>query len=179
MYTLQFRSFHSLLALAGFASVLLGSSPAQATDNRAPEVPSDIAVAAGNKVHFHGYAEGVQIYTWNGSTWGASVPQATLFDNDGNIVAVHYAGPTWESTSRSKVFGSVVPPRVTVDTNAIPWLLLAADHTEGSGIFAETTFIHRVNTVGGKAPSLPGEFVGQVVEVPYAADYFFYRQENN
>jgi len=51
--------------------------------------------------------------------------------------------------------------------------------TEGPGIFADTTFIQRVNTVGGKAPSADGAFVGQVARVPYTADYFFYRKTNN
>jgi hypothetical protein len=66
-----------------------------------------------------------------------------------------------------------------VDTNSIPWLLLSAASNEGPGIFADTTFIHRVNTVGGKAPSTDGTFVGQVARVPYNADYFFYRRTEN
>jgi hypothetical protein len=137
-------------------------APLQANDNRAPMVPSDIRVPEGNNVHFHGFAEGVQIYTWNGDSWGTSVPEAVLFDDDGNVVAIHYAGPTWESNSGSKVVGAVVPPRVTVDPAAIPWLLLSAAHTEGPGILAATTYIHRVNTVGGLPPSMAGVFVGQV-----------------
>jgi hypothetical protein len=67
-----------------------------------------------------------------------------------------------------------------VDPDAIPWLRLAADEerTHGPGIFANTTFIHRVNTAGGKAPSVDGTVVGQVARVPYTADYFFYRETN-
>jgi hypothetical protein len=49
----------------------------------------------------------------------------------------------------------------------------------GPGIFADTTFIQRVNTTGGKAPFENGMFVGQVAKVPYTADYFFYRQSND
>jgi hypothetical protein len=77
------------------------------------------------------------------------------------------------------VVGAVDAPPVTVDRNAIPWLRLRAAHTEGPGIFADTTFIQRVNTTGGKAPSVNGTFVGQVARVPYTADYFFYRAANN
>ncbi|HTL58590.1 MAG TPA: DUF3455 domain-containing protein [Candidatus Limnocylindrales bacterium] len=150
-----------------------------ATDNRAPEVPAEIAVPVGNKVHFHGYAIGVQIYTWNGVSWGSAVPEATLFDGNG-VVAIHFAGPTWESNSGSRVVGALPPKSgVTVDTNSIAWLLLKALRTEGPGIFANTTYIHRVNTVGGTAPSADGAFVGQVARVPYAADYFFYRKANH
>jgi hypothetical protein len=160
-------------------AVLLGSgltAVAQSgNDNRAPEVPPEISLGSTNKVHFHGFGVGFQIYTWDGSSWGPAVPDATLFDDDGNVVATHFAGPRWKSNSGSIVLGAVVPPRLTVDTNSIPWLRLKAVSTEGSGIFADTSFIHRVNTVGGNPPSQNGSVVGQVAKIAYTADYFFYR----
>jgi len=165
--------------------LLLGaglSGLAAGTDNRAPDVPDDaIAVEAGNKVSFHGFGVGVQIYTWNGTSWGSAVPEATLFDNDGNVVAIHFAGPSWESSSGSVVVGLLPPAAIIVDQTAIPWLRLSADpaRTHGPGVFADTTFIQRVNTTGGKAPAADGTFVGQVARVPYTADYFFYRASND
>ena len=164
----------------GALALLLGGGLAAlaGNDNRAPEVPTAIAVPSGNKVHFHGFGVGVQIYTWNGSSWGSAVPEAVLFNAEG-IVAIHFAGPTWESNSGSRVVGALPPLSVTVDTNAIPWLRLTALNPEGPGIFANTTFIQRVNTTGGKAPSTDGTFVGQVARVPYTADYFFYRHSND
>jgi hypothetical protein len=51
--------------------------------------------------------------------------------------------------------------------------------TEGPGVFADTTFIQRVNTIGGKSPKANGAFIGQVARVPYTADYFFYRRAND
>jgi hypothetical protein len=56
---------------------------------------------------------------------------------------------------------------------------LIAVSTEGPGIFADTTFVQRVNTVAGKAPAAPGLVVGQVFKSPYMADYYFYRGSNN
>ena len=165
------------VTVGALALLLGGGLTALADDNRAPEVPEGIAVPDGNVVHFHGFAVGVQIYTWDGVSWGRAVPEATLFHGNG-VVTIHFAGPIWESNSGSKVVGALAKPPVTVDTNAIPWLLLSAASTEGPGIFADTTFIHRVNTRGGKAPSTDGAFVGQVARVPYTADYFFYRQTN-
>jgi hypothetical protein len=147
-------------------------------DNRAPGVPFEIAVPVGNKVHFQALGVGVQIYTWDGSSWGAAVPEATLFHGEG-VVVDHFAGPTWVSNSGSKVVGALPPKSVIVDTNAIPWLLLSAKSAEGPGIFADTKLIQRVNTTGGKAPLENGTFVGQVARVPYTADYFFYRQTND
>ncbi len=171
-------------AVGALALLLAGNVAALAqetgNDNRAPEVPPEIVVPVGNKVHFHGFGVGVQIYTWNGTSWGTAVPRATLFDEDGNVVAQHSAGPKWVSNSGSQTVGALPPAAKVVDTNSIPWLRLAAvpDLTHGPGIFAETTFIQRVNTIGGKAPEVAGAVVGQIVEVPYIADYFFFRQTN-
>jgi hypothetical protein len=150
-----------------------------ATDNRAPEVPDQIAVGEGFKVNFHGLGIGVQIYTWDGTSWGPATPRATLYDAEGNVVATHFAGPRWKSNSGSQVKGTVVQPTATVDTNSIPWVRLSAVNEGGNGIFAETKFIQRVNTFGGKSPKTDGAFVGDIVEVPYVADYFFYRAETN
>jgi len=167
-------TFAGLALLVGSGLTVLA---AEGNDNRAPEVPADIAVSETNKVHFHGFGVGVQIYTWNGTAWTGPVPEATLFDGNG-VVAIHFAGPTWESNSGSKVL-EAAQRSVIVDTNAIPWVRIKAVHTEGPGIFADTSFIQRVNTTGGRAPSSNGAFVGQVARVPYTADYFFYRPTND
>ena len=161
-----------LLALAAPA----GADPGN--DNRAPDLGDcqNLQVPAGNKVAFHVYAEGVQIYQWNGTSWIFVEPEAELFADAGynGVVGIHYAGPTWESNSGSKVVGTALE-RCTPDPNAIPWLLLGAVSNEGPGIFHRVTFIQRVNTVGGNAPTDPGDFTGEVVGVPYTAEYFFYR----
>ena len=171
--------------LLGLALTVASAMVSFATDNRAPEVPEPIKVDAANfKVHFHGFARGVQIYTWNGNDWGNAVPRATLFDDDDNVVVDHFGttnGPAWRSNSGSEVVGKLPPKRADVDLDAIPWLLLEANKnlTHGPGILANTSLIHRVNTAGGKAPEVNGTFIGQVVEVPYIADYFFYRSTAN
>ena len=119
----------------------------------------------------------MQIYRWNAATnlWDFLGPAATLFADPGlhSVVGTHYAGPTWESKSGSKVVGTVVKS-CPVDPTAIRWLRLAAVTSQGPGVFGGTTFIQRVNTTGGLAPSAPGT-PNQVVEVPYTAEYYFYR----
>jgi len=166
------------LALAFYAA------RASADDNRAPELPSppcgNIQVPEGNKVAFHVYAIGVQIYRWNGAAWAFVAPAAVLYANadyDGEV-GTHYVGPTWESNSGSKVVGARIQG-CTPDTNSIPWLLLQKVTNDGPGIFHRVTYIQRVNTVGGLAPSAPGTFVGEVREVPYTAEYYFYRAEGD
>ena len=172
--------------------LLAARAPLQAgTDNRAPEVPASLAVPDGNKVSFHAYAVGVQIYVATASAnsptgfaWTFRAPEAVLFDADGNVVGMHYAfaGPTrpaWESESGSRVVGARSVPPVTVNTNAIPWLILSAvpADTVGPGILERTTYIQRVNTTGGLAPTTAPTTLGQEARVPYTAEYFFYRGE--
>ena len=158
-------------------------------DKRAPEVPASLQVPEGNKVSFHAYAVGVQIYgatasatSPTGFAWTFQAPEAVLFDADGNVVGIHYAfaGPTrpaWESESGSRVVGARTVPPVTVTPNAIPWLVLSAvpDDTIGPGIFARTTYIQRVNTTGGLAPAAAPSALGLEARVPYTAEYYFFR----
>lgn len=161
--------------------------PALAFGNpNGPELPqqcSSIRVGEGNKLAFHAYARGVQVYRWNANTfkWDFVAPVATLFaeENYFGEVGTHYVGPTWESKSGSKVEGRrVLGTGCAPDPTAIPWILLSKFRTEGSGILASVTFIQRVNTTGGLEPSTPGTTHGEQREVPYTAEYYFYRAEN-
>jgi hypothetical protein len=53
--------------------------------------------------------------------------------------------------------------------------LLSADEVDGVGMFSDVTYIQRVNTSGGKAPTYQG-YDGEEVSVPYTAEYYFYRK---
>lgn len=165
-------------ALPALALLLL-AVPARlqaGNDNRAPDVPAAIATPGNtNKVHFHVYAVGVQIYVWSGTNWVFRAPEAALFDADGNTVGIHYAGPTWESESGSMVVGARVSSAPSPNANSIPQLLLKATSSTGPGIFEGTTYVQRVNTLGGVAPSTPGTVVGEEARVAYVAEYYFYR----
>ena len=153
--------------------------------NNGPELPaqcSSIQVEEGNKVSFHVYARGVQIYRWNAITskWDFVAPRATLYaeQNFFGEIGTHYAGPKWESKS-----GSIVEARRVTgtgcrpDPSAIEWLLLSKFDATGPGIFAKVTFIQRVNTTGGMAPTDSGLTDGEVREIPYTAQYYFYRAQ--
>jgi hypothetical protein len=180
----QSRRLATALAalLCGAASPGL-AAPGQ--DNRAPDVPAGLSAGDTNKVSFRGYAVGIQIYVATPSAtdptqfvWTFRAPEAVLFDNDGNAVAIHYAGPTWESNSGSKVVGARVAG-ATVDATAIPWLLLRATTSQGPGVFEGTTYIQRVNTTGGLAPATAPTQAGQEARVPYTADYYFFRNSQH
>lgn len=170
-----------LLTVAGLA---IGTNTfAQAVEkNTSPELPPAcdvIQVPEGHKLAAHRYALGAQLYRWNGSAWVFVEPVARLFNNDDyrGEVGIHYAGPTWESNSGSKVVAARVDG-CSVDPAAIDWLLLRAISNDGSGVFRRVTYIQRINTVGGKAPTAPGSAVGLVVEVPYTTEYYFYRADH-
>jgi hypothetical protein len=58
----------------------------------------------------------------------------------------------------------------------VPWLLLSATSTAGTGVLTSVTYVQRVNTVGGKAPATgcDSTHAGDNTSVNYTADYFFW-----
>ena len=136
----------------------------------------------------------------SGFAFALFTPQATLFADNDKQVITHFFGPnlspippeiagtiraTWQdSRDTSTVWAKVHQPNgaANVDPNAIAWLLLdvvgAQDGPIGSGTLTATTFIQRLNTSGGLAPSTGCSSltdVGNQAFVPYTADYFFYK----
>ena len=144
-----------------------------------PTLPSplcdEVGVSEGNEVFFHVYARGLQIYRWDGTAWVVT-PSATLYADAGfnAQVGTHYAGPTWESNSGSFVKATRMAG-CAPDVTAIPWLKLQATSTSGPGVFSAVTYVQGVNTTGGLAPTTPGSYINESVEVPYTAEYYFYR----
>ena len=142
----------------------------------APPVPGDIAVPEGHKPYLVAHAEGVQIYTCEGSAWKLLAPRATLTGDNDKVIATHYGGPTWEARDGSSVVGkrdSGVPGA----PGAVDWLRLKASSTASGADgdrLAGTTYIQRIHTVGGVAPA--GACApGASAEVPYTADYVFFK----
>jgi Protein of unknown function (DUF3455) len=167
------------VAVAGPLAAVASAGPAE------PEVPGRIAVQDGNKVFLVGHAVGVQIYSCNatatGYGWGLVAPRADLYDDHGNVIIKHFGGPSWQAKDGSSVMASRVD-QVTVDPSAITWVLLKA-HSGTAGPdgdrLAHTTYIQRIATTGGLAPAAAdcnAESVGDVVESPYTADYYFWKE---
>ena len=96
----------------------------------------------------------------------------------------------WQSRDTSTVWGlvkagdsatSATDPGF-VAPNAIAWLKVTAAGNDvgptGGDTLADVTFIQRLSTAGGVAPSTgctSSADVGHLAFVPYTADYFFYR----
>ena len=174
------------VAAAAFAAAATAGALAQvATAEPAPPtVPATIEVGAPNKVFLVAHAEGVQIWSCNvtpaGFVWGFVAPRADLYDDAHKLIGTHFAGPTWQARDGSSIKAARVDG-VTIDATAIPWLKLKA-HTPLVGAdgdrLAGTTFIQRVATVGGIAPGAAAcnaDSAGTVEEVPYTADYYFWK----
>ncbi len=165
-----------------------------------PPVPTAVQVPGGNNAFLEGHAVGTQNYiclpSATGFAWTLFGPQATLFNAEKKQIITHFLSPnpfetgapraTWQHSRDTSAVWAVMTgfssdPQF-VAPGAIPWFLLqvvgAQDGpTEGDKL-TETTFIQRLNTVGGIAPAtgcVMSTDVGKKVLVPYAADYFFYR----
>jgi hypothetical protein len=184
----------------------IGTPAVAASDATHPAVlatiPATIQVPAGNEEFLHAHGVGTQNYAClpagAGVAYQLMTPQATLFDGDEKQIATHFVSPnplerdaarsTWQyGADSSRAWGMVKPGdassrSVSTSPDAIAWLLVTVVGTRpgpgGGDALAGTTFIQRVNTLGGVAPSMgcsTSEDIGHVAFVPYSADYIFYR----
>jgi hypothetical protein len=127
-------------------------------------------------------ASGVQIYECKAAAgnpgafvWALKAPEAALFDERGELIGKHYAGPTWEARDGSRVVGEKVAQSDAPDAGAIPWLLLRVRQTEGNGVLSGAQSVQRVATSGGKPPpdGCDAAHASQEIRVPYTATYYF------
>jgi Protein of unknown function (DUF3455) len=202
--TIERRTTRGGLLVAGVAALGLAfAAAAQANYGdgiNPPRVPDKLEVPAGNRAFLVGHALGTQNYVClpsatGGVAWSLFTPQATLFDDYRQQVVTHFFSPnpveggtvraTWEDSRDTSTFwGSVLQSSsdpAFVKRGAIAWVLLKFAGTQagptGGNTLTRTTFIQRVNTVGGSAPSTGCALstdVGSKAFVPYRADYFFY-----
>jgi hypothetical protein len=154
-------------------------------------IPASLQVPEGSKLILRAYAKGVQVYVCTQDpkdtshyTWTFKEPRANLYaDSSYNqLIGKHYfdAGknPTWEDTDGSKVTGLKLQQANAPGGIAIPWLLLKATLTGGTGTLTRAMFIQRIYTKGGKAPAIAGNLhKGQIAEIPYTAEYIFYAEK--
>ncbi len=161
-----------------------------------PTFPPALAVPAGATLAIHDQGTGVQIYTCTPSggaggaagsgadagaitySWVLQGPDAKLLDATGAQVGTHTIGPAWNSSDGSVVNGIKVEQVNAPATapGAIPWLLLRASSTTGTGVFSNVTYVQRLNTSGGAAPATgcDSSTSGMDTRVAYTADYYFY-----
>jgi hypothetical protein len=131
------------------------------------------------------YAVGVQKYKAQevaGSSpvayqWAFVAPQADLYDVSNKKVGTHSAGPTWQLSAVDSMFGQSFTPARTApgeDATSIDWLLLMLKQGKTpTGIFANVSYVQRIATKGGKAPTTPPVSATDAIDVAYTAVYRF------
>jgi hypothetical protein len=168
---------------AALALAALQPGFAHADNVPPPSVPTAIKVPDGHAPFLLSRAKGTQNYvcqrsSTGGFAWTFVAPAARLFDEDGKRFGTHYAGPTWKANDGSTVVGAVEARHEVA--GAIPWLRLRATSTTtgpDGNLLTATTYIQRVNTTGGLAPTkgCDAANLGAARNVPYTADYYFYK----
>jgi hypothetical protein len=154
-------------------------------------IPASIQVPPGSKLIRHSYAKGVQIYVCiqdakdtSHYIWLFTEPRAMLYADSSHhqYIGRHYfergKNPVWEYKDGSKITGVKLQQADAPDNLGVPWLLLKAGETGGTGALKSVAFIQRLYTKGGKAPATAGKSQkGHFLEVPYTAEYFFYSEK--
>lgn len=150
------------------------AAPTQAAmDVSGARVAPSVQVPSGNRLVAKFYAKGVQTYSCTAGAWKGLEPAATLADRLGRAVGLHSRGPIWVSTvDGSAVDAAPVDGARNEVPGAVPELLLKAKSTRGSGVFAGISYVQRLQTKGGLAPS-GGCTEGAQTSVHYEALYTF------
>jgi len=176
---------HPSLALIGVAVLLSACSttpmsPMSKVDNAS--LPEAVRVPAGHSQRMAATGVGEITYECREKAasagqfeWAFVGPVATLNGGDKRAVGKYYAGPTWEHNDGSKVTGKQVA-MAPAAPGSIPLQLVKTDPAMGSGAMTGVTYIQRLNTKGGVAPSTTcdASSKGQRRQVAYEADYVFY-----
>jgi hypothetical protein len=125
------------------------------------------------------HGQGSQIFRCEaqpaGRRWVYRLPEADLADADGMVVVRHGANLSFEHVDGSRLLGEIADHVPSPVENALPWLLLSA-RSYGKGALAGITQVQRINTVGGMPPAnCDGAQPGQILRVPFSADFVFFR----
>jgi hypothetical protein len=145
------------------------------------DIPDILKVPDGNVLILQAYGRGVQKYACPVSPASKATPHAILLaseGDEGDTVAIHFGGPTWEALDGSSVVGDAANAKhfPSPDADAIDWLLVPAKSTTGDGRFSRVTYIQRLYTDGGKPPAEGCDQAHNQTEalVEYSAQYLFY-----
>jgi Protein of unknown function (DUF3455) len=178
----------TLMSMVLASALLMGSAlalpssdaPAAAEDAPATRVlgriPPELRAPEGQKLVLTTLGKGVQVYDCVNGAWAFREPVALILRGS-TPIALHYAGPTWQSLADGSKVTAAVHTRVDAPRpdRDIPWLLLRATGNTGAGVFAEVDFIQRLATQGGVAPAGACDPAVQASQaVPYTAVYTFW-----
>lgn len=173
----------SSVGVPAAAATAAGTASASSSDSIPPPATPPTIAVAGIPVLLKAAAKGAQVYVCKAKEgapstfeWTLTGPDAQLFDDKGQPIGKHYAGPTWELGDGSKVIAKLHAKVDAPDPNAIAWLLLDTKETQGTGLMTRVKSIQRVATAGGKAPATGCDAAhgGAETRANYTATYYFY-----
>ena len=170
------RPVVAILAVAAAVAVPTPSHASVAPTSTGYAAPAVIQPPAGSiEVARYRVKVGFQIYRCVNSAWTLKAPAAMVLssERDGRTI-YHYGGPTWQSMTDGSLVTAVKKAEVSVP-GTIPHLLLEVTSHGGTvdGELSRVSYIQRLNTNGGLAPS--GACVdGAEQPVPYGADYVLF-----
>lgn len=172
------------LLMLGMGAAFVSQAAWAQTDSAQKGLPALIQVAAGNTLVLEAKAEGTIAYECRKEQvpltaykWVVDGPDAILKDKNGKEIG-KYEGPParWSHEDGSFVTGSQVAVSPNGSKN-IPYQLVKADVSGGLGKLTALSYVQRVNTQGGVAPSkkCSADNEGDQVNVDYKADYRFWK----
>ena len=145
------------------------------------DIPDELKVPDGHVLLLRAYGKGVQMYDCPFVEPPKATPHAILLTGDrdeGDLVAIHFKGPSWQALDGSIVVGDAANAKhvVAPDPDGVDWLLLPTKSTTGNGLFSKVTYIQRLFTDGGKATLASCNQVQDQRQelVEYSAQYLFY-----
>lgn len=147
-------------------------------------VPESMQVPSGHKVALETVGVGKITYECRENpdapgdlAWAFAGPDAALNDSSGKQVGRYFGPPaTWEAMDGSKVTGTQLAVASGGEGN-IPFQLVQANPAMGEGAMTGVTYIQRLDTQGGVAPSMACSEAnkGERQIVKYQADYIFWK----
>ena len=173
------------LLLAGCVAMPAAPQPpgAPAARAAAPALGffSRIKVPAGHEPALQLAARGVQIFRCerqgNAFEWRFQLPEAELFDAQGQPVGRHGANFSFEYQDGSRLLGTVLEYDKAATSDTLPWLLFSA-RSFGKGELGGVTYVQRVNTRGGMPPrTCNASQLNRLLRVDFSADFVFYRPQ--
>jgi len=191
------KAFSAITCAALFTALTAVSSGAAESESLTPPVvPQEIQVD--DQLFLIGHGVGTQNYvclpSGAGFAFSLFTPEATLFTDDAGQLTTHFFSPdrdprdfgairvTWEHSRDTSTIWGAVTGQVQVSKDAINWLRVeikgALPGPTGGDKLTPTTFVQRINTVGGLAPAadcVGATDVGKRAFVPYTADYLFFK----
>jgi hypothetical protein len=158
-------------------------SPAMPAFNQSV-LPAAVQVPAGHRMVLETVAKGDITYTCSAKAgmagqfeWVFTGPKAAMTLRNKQNIGTYFGPPaTWLHNDGSVVTGMQVAVAPN-NPSSIPLQLVKANPKAQAGVFAETSYIQRVSTVGGIAPANPcnASIFGVKQTVEYAADYIFWK----